>query len=354
MAGDGEIRRWSPGTGHTPARVIDAPDVRPIALAFDPKGLLLVQEADRLAWLSAVDNVIREVDLPAPVGFVRSSDTRQGIPPMPVTGRNEPRPGSNISPGADRIARSADGRTLAMVRGIEILLGRLRDDGSAAAVVPLKSPELIALVRSSGPPGRNRVFRDIALSPDGGRLFLATPEGISGWAIRGERLERLWIFPGKNPCMALSPDGRTLAIGDRAGALLLVEPGDGRIRRRLDTAGGDATTSIGSLVFSPDGSELAVGSREQATPSRSVDSAIRDGSELAAGSRGQVRLWAVVGDAPRPLVRLPGHRGLVTFLAYDPHGDLLATGGDDNAVKVWDLARVRRELALLGLDCKRH
>jgi WD40 repeat protein len=226
-----------------------------------------------------------------------------------------------------------------MARTVAVYLCRLRDDGTPGRVVALKSPDLPMPGRGGalqkGQRGVRDIFRDsfrdIALSPDGNRLFLASFEEISGWAIRGEKLERLWTIPGKNPCMALSPDGRTLAIGDRVGTLLLVDPASGQLRKRLDLPGSDTAASIGSLAFSPDGSELAVGSRQQ------------------------VRLWAVGGDAPpRPLVRLPGHRGLVTLLAYDSHGGLLATGGDDNAVKVWDLARVRSELTLLGLDCKRH
>ncbi len=69
---------------------------------------------------------------------------------------------------------------------------------------------------------------------------------------------------------------------------------------------------------------------------------------LAVSTREQVRLWATDGN-PRPLVRLPGHRGAIRSLTFDAQGIRLA-GADEKTIKVWDLNSLRAELGRLGLD----
>ena len=119
--------------------------------------------------------------------------------------------------------------------------------------------------------------------------------------------------------LALSADGKTLALGEPAGAITLVDARDGTPRGRLTPPAGEDPGRVASLAFAPSGGELAVGARDK------------------------VRLWRL-GEGPGPLVRLPGHWGRVGTLAYDATGRYLATGGDDKAVAVWDLDRLRREL----------
>ena len=76
----------------------------------------------------------------------------------------------------------------------------------------------------------------------------------------------------------------------------------------------------------------------------------QNGRELAVGSRDQIRLWSLAGTSPSPIIRLAGHDGPVSVLAYDATGRHLASGSFDATVKVWDLDHVRGELAKLGLD----
>jgi WD40 repeat protein len=125
--------------------------------------------------------------------------------------------------------------------------------------------------------------------------------------------------------LALSPDGRTLAVGDTSGAVLLIDATDGHVRHRLEAAD-EGGRFVGALAFSPDGRELAVGSREQ------------------------VRIWSLAGSTPVPLVRLAGHHDMVAALAYDASGRHLASGGQDRTVRVWDLGQLRDEFARLRLD----
>ena len=314
MAGyDGEVRLWSSGLCPTTARAVES--VRANALAFDAAGRLLAQDRDQLLWLAEDGRQLARAALPK--AMVRGP--RGGIFP-------------SLPPTSGRIARSADGRTLAMTRGTEVLLGRLKEDGSPGPIVRLDSPDLPEPDGPDGPPRGGRggsgmnPLRDVALSPDGRRLFLASSEGIGAWSIDGDRLVRLpWSPPARLSHLAIAPDGRTLAVGDRAGAVLLIDPADGRVRHRLEAAE-EGGGFIHSLAFSPDGRELAVGSRDQ------------------------IRLWSLEGPAPLPLARLAGHHGPVSALAYDAQGRHLASGSHDKTVKVWDLDHVRGELARLGLD----
>jgi len=139
-----------------------------------------------------------------------------------------------------------------------------------------------------------------------------------------------WTLAEPANGLTISPDGRTLALGDRSGAVALVDAGTGKVRARLAAPPGSPAVEgpVIALAFAPDGRELAVAAQD-----------------------GPIRIWSVDGSGPGPerIVRLPGHRGIVTALAYDDSGRRLATGGADKVVDVWDVDRLRTELDRLGL-----
>ena len=123
--------------------------------------------------------------------------------------------------------------------------------------------------------------------------------------------------------LALSPDGGTLAIGDRNGIVTLIETATGQARRTLSR--GEPEGSAEVIAFSPDGLKLAVGTQQ-----------------------GHIDVWSLTSPNAPPL-RLPGHRGLVTALAFDPKGHYLASAGMDRTADVWYLERLREEFGKLGL-----
>lgn len=62
-----------------------------------------------------------------------------------------------------------------------------------------------------------------------------------------------------------------------------------------------------------------------------------DGRWLAsAADEGEIRLWNL--EAPRPVsASLRGHQGFISSLAFSAGGTLLASGGTDNRVRIWDV-----------------
>ncbi len=111
------------------------------------------------------------------------------------------------------------------------------------------------------------------------------------------------------------------------------------------------------VAFHPDGTKLAV-TLEQIVEVRSIDPWTvtdqwkhpaeviglawrRDGKLLATACGYRIYLWEP--GKKEPLAVLPGHEGLVTEVAFNHAGDLLASKGHDGTVRLWDV-ELRRQL----------
>lgn len=78
-----------------------------------------------------------------------------------------------------------------------------------------------------------------------------------------------------------------------------------------------------------------------------------DGERLASGDFvGQLVVWSQRAGKPEPLFSFEAHEGSIRKVSVSPDGNLIATAGNDGAVRVWksDAAKqLHREL--LGHDC---
>ena len=148
--------------------------------------------------------------------------------------------------------------------------------------------------------------------------------------------------------VALSPDGKHVAVGSENGSLRLWDWKAKDTVRTFESLGGN----IWSVDISPDGDSLAAacddstvkvfdlakpGSPRSLPHPNSVKAVVfsPDGTKLATGDRGStVRVWDLRLQVPE---EVRGHRGTVHGLAYCPHGKALASAGSDGTVKVWTL-----------------
>lgn len=174
----------------------------------------------------------------------------------------------------------------------------------------------------------------LAFAPDGTKLA-SCPDRKSTvrlWNVSsGEELRSFKESPNGWQNLSFSPDGRTLATGNKDGTATIRDLLTGKGLRRLGqpVQPGRAAFVLGALTFSPDGRVVAAGYSEQT-----------------------VRLLEVATGKER--ARYQGHRDSIISLAFSPDGRLLASGSWDRTVMVWDVTgRVCPEnLERIVLDAK--
>jgi WD40 repeat protein len=155
----------------------------------------------------------------------------------------------------------------------------------------------------------------VALSPDGRRLAISTAlHAVLVLDVEGRLIWRQPFFPAQPSGLAFSPDGRTLAVGLFDGRIRLFEVATGLEHTPVRATGVCPT----ALAFTP------------------------DGRELIAAEGPTVRAWSALTG--RPLRRLGGHEEYVDGVALSPDGKLLAST-DFKSVRLWDMkgGRLLRE-----------
>jgi len=151
------------------------------------------------------------------------------------------------------------------------------------------------------------------LTPDGGSVVTVSPDGeLAWWDLRThEKTRTIEIAEGYH-AFALSPDGRTAAVGS-GGGFQLVDVPSGQVR----TASRALADEPQWLLFSPD-SETVV----------------------STGFDGVVTAWDV--QAATPGETLQGHSAPVGQPVFSPDGATLYTASDDGTAIAWDLDGRRR------------
>ena len=215
--------------------------------------------------------------------------------------------------------------------------------------------------------GKGKIV-DMAYSPDGTRIAVATPIGI--WIYDSQTGQEVDILQGhtrKITGIAYAPDGRTLVSSSGSGDDVLILADDTLIL--WDTVSGTPEATLPgsgaySIAFSSDGKTIATGGSEYVqlwdavsgeptvsfqTESNDIIKNLAfspDGKTIATASTADIRLWDVA--TARHKVTLQGHTNSVLSLSFSPDGSTLASGSRDYKIRLWDTTTFVHKATLGG------
>ena len=317
-----------------------------VCLALSPDG--------KLVAAGELDRTIRIRD----TSTARVLDRMRGHGDLPTALAFSPDGDRIVSAAADGIVRfwnTGSVEPFAVLGGHTGRIGTLCFSADGSRVLSAADDGTLRLWSTAAPdatdvlPGHASAVHSVAFGTSDTQLVSASVRGeLRFWdAGAGECYDAIHLVNDDHSAMAVSPDGKLLAIGHRGGALLC----DFAMARARPLGGrlGDVI----AVVFAPDGSQLAGLDSDgqvivwdaatadpvktmhgEASPGGGAVSFSADGRRLASTHGTSVRIWDAVGGAV--LRTLGGTDAVVRALAFAPGADLLATGWSDGSIRVFD------------------
>jgi WD40 repeat protein len=199
----------------------------------------------------------------------------------------------------------------------------------------------------------------VALSPDGKTVASGGQDKLLiVWDVDTgkEKYTKKDPHKGDVACVAFSPDGKTLATAGDDATVRLWEADSGKEVKALPVnIPEESSNEVRALAYSPDGKTLAVAGFFKAVQLWDVEAGKRkhllkgsdwiravafspDGKTVASGGDDKtVTLWDAGTGARR--TPLEGHRRGVTALAFSPVGGRLASGSNDSTIRLWEVEK---------------
>jgi WD40 repeat protein len=209
--------------------------------------------------------------------------------------------------------------------------------------------------------------RNVAVSRDGRRAVAAVAPihatAVQVWDKADGSRPRTVATSRPVNAVALSADGRSMALAERGGVSVGQWPGN----NLLTLGGGAGSSEYTTVALDRGGGRLAAAAYDGKNSTISVWSlpasgrsvSIRalgfvhalafsqDGERLvAATSDGALRIWDL-SDVATPIV-LRGHAGAVNAAAFSPDGNEIVSGGHDGTVRIWELAEDGKSVTIPG------
>jgi serine/threonine protein kinase len=194
-----------------------------------------------------------------------------------------------------RLGFSPDGQTLVSAGGDKTVRLWRVSDGATVKTINLPNPEELI----------------VNLSPDLTRVALYDPatRRLRVWSVSDNRaVGNLSGAPFEVSGGAFSPDGSSLAVGSKDGPVRLFSVADGRSVRTFTGRPGQT----GSVTFDATGQLIAAGYAD-----------------------GSICIWRASDE--ELLKTLRGHNKFVLALAFSGDDRVLASGGDDKTLRLWEI-----------------
>ncbi|MCC5616196.1 serine/threonine protein kinase [Nostoc sp. CHAB 5836] len=283
----------------------------------DSKNLRLAQILDKLLQ-NAVNRRFQSADEVMQAMGMESKTPNLKLPNPPWRCLHTLTGHSGRLSSVNALAISPDGYTLASA-----------SDDKIVKLWDLNSKKVLANLS-----GHSQAVKSVTFSPDGQILATASDDKtIKLWQV--ETLKEICTLLGHSHAVksvVFSPDGQMLASGSWDKTIKLWDANTGT---EICTITGHQL-QVNSVVFSPQGQLLASASYDRT-----------------------IRLWQIPALESfqrkfenRPchslLGILSGHAWAVLTVAFSPDGQILATGSDDNTIKLWEVNTGQLICTLVG------